>query len=104
MANFWSIIEDIRKKSYTEHDKGNRFECLIRNYLKTSKKYNILLKEVWLWNEFPYRSEFGGSDTGIDIVAFTKSGEYWAIQCKCYAEDTVINKPAVDSFFIYIFS
>lgn len=98
MANFWSIIEDIRKKSYTEHDKGNRFECLIRNYLKTSKKYNILLKEVWLWNEFPYRSEFGGSDTGIDIVAFTKSGEYWAIQCKCYAEDTVINKPAVDSF------
>lgn len=98
MATFWTIIEEIRKKSYTERDKGNRFERLIRNYFKTSKKYNILLSEVWLWNEFPYRKEFGGSDTGIDLVALTKSGEYWAIQCKCYSEDTVINKPAVDSF------
>jgi predicted helicase len=25
-------------------------------------------------------------------------GDYWAIQCKCYAEDAVIDKPAVDSF------
>jgi len=98
MATFWSIIQDIRKKAYTEHDKGTRFERLICNYLKTSKKYQILLKEVWLWNEFPYRKEFGGSDTGIDLVALTKDGHYWAIQCKCYADDTVINKAAVDSF------
>ena len=98
MATFWSIIQDIRKKAYTEHDKGTRFERLICNYLKTSKKYEILLKEVWLWNEFPYRKEFGGSDTGIDLVALTKDGHYWAIQCKCYADDTVINKVAVDSF------
>ena len=48
MATFWSIIQDIRKKAYTEHDKGTRFERLICNYLKTSKKYEILLKEVWL--------------------------------------------------------
>lgn len=98
MATFWSIIQDIRKKAYTEHDKGTRFERLICNYLKTSKKYEILLKEVWLWNEFPYRKELGGSDTGIDLVALTKDGHYWSIQCKCYADDTVINKAAVDSF------
>lgn len=98
MSSFWSIIQDIRKQAYTEHDKGTRFERLICNYLKTSKKYEILLKEVWLWNEFPYRKEFGGSDTGIDLVALTKDGHYWAIQCKCYADDTVINKAAVDSF------
>lgn len=98
MASFWTIIQDIRKNSYTEHDKGNRFERLICNYLKTSKKYDILLDEVWLWNEFPYRKEFGGTDTGIDLVALTKDGKYWAIQCKCYADDTVINKAAVDTF------
>lgn len=98
MATFWSIIQDIRKKAYTEHDKGTRFERLICNYLKTSKKYEILLKEIWLWNEFPYRKEFGGSDTGIDLVALTKDGHYWAIQCKCYADDTVISKATVDSF------
>ena len=98
MATFWTIIQDIRKNSYTERDKGTRFERLIRNYLKTSKKYEILLEEVWLWNEFPYRRAFGGSDTGIDLVALTKDGQYWAIQCKCYAENTVIDKAAVDSF------
>lgn len=98
MATFWTIIQDIRKNSYTERDKGTRFERLIRNYLKTSKKYEILLEEVWLWNEFPYRKAFGGSDTGIDLVALTKDGQYWAIQCKCYAENTVIDKAAVDSF------
>ena len=53
MATFWSIIQDIRKKAYTEHDKGTRFERLICNYLKTSKKYQILLKEDWQLNEFP---------------------------------------------------
>lgn len=98
MATFWTIIQDIRKNSYTERDKGTRFERLIRNYLKTSKKYEILLEEVWLWNEFPYKRAFGGSDTGIDLVALTKDGQYWAIQCKCYAENTVIDKAAVDSF------
>lgn len=98
MATFWTIIQDIRKNSYTERDKGTRFERLIRNYLKTSKKYEILLEEVWLWNEFPYRRAFGGSDTGVDLVALTKDGQYWAIQCKCYAKNTVIDKAAVDSF------
>lgn len=98
MATFFSIIEDIRKNAFTEYDKGRRFERLIKNYLKTSKKYSVLLQDVWLWNEWPYRSEFGGGDTGIDIVALTKDGQYWAIQCKCYADNTTINKPAVDSF------
>lgn len=31
-------------------------------------------------------------------MAKTHEGDYWAIQCKCYAEDTVIDKAAVDSF------
>ena len=42
MATFWSIIQDIRKKAYTEHDKGTRFERLICNYLKTVNCKNKL--------------------------------------------------------------
>ncbi|MCZ0859711.1 DEAD/DEAH box helicase family protein [Methanocorpusculum sp. MG] len=60
--------------------------------------YVDLFSSVWLWNEFPYRGQFGGHDTGIDLVAVTKDSEYWAVQCKCYREDTVIDKKAVDSF------
>ena len=49
------------------------------------------------WNS-PFHDQFGGKDTGIDLVARTVEGEYWAIQCKCYAADTFINKPDVDTF------
>jgi predicted helicase len=31
-------------------------------------------------------------------VARTKTGDYWAIQCKCYQEDVHIYKPQVDTF------
>ena len=31
-------------------------------------------------------------------MARTETGDYWAIQCKCYAEDAQISKGAVDSF------
>lgn len=36
--------------------------------------------------------------TGIDLVAITFEGDNWAIQCKCYQEDALIDKPGVDSF------
>lgn len=48
--------------------------------------------------EFPYHNQFGGKDIGIDLVAKTYTGDYWAVQCKCYAADSYIEKPSVDSF------
>ena len=40
-----------------------------------------------------YRSEFGGGqDIGIDLVCQTVNKEYWAVQCKCYREDTPISR------------
>lgn len=69
----------------------------MRSWLLSDPRYSNLT-EVWLWEDFPCRRDFGGSDTGIDLVARTDTGEYWAIQCKCYKEDAIIDKPAVDSF------
>lgn len=51
-----------------------------------------------MWEDFPSKDDLGGRDTGIDLVARTDTGDYWAIQCKCYNEDATIDKPAVDSF------
>jgi len=34
----------------------------------------------------------------IDLIARTFDGDYWAVQCKCSKEDTIVDKPAVDSF------
>ena len=95
--NFKDILHKFRTESFTEKEKGTKFERLMRSWLLTDPRYNELEK-VWLWEEFPGRKDFGGTDTGIDLVAKTEMGDYWAIQCKCYAEDAVIDKPAVDSF------
>ena len=98
MTNFNEILEKYRKISFSEHDKGSRFEMLMKNFLLTYPAYREKFSEVWLWNEFPYKKDFGGKDIGIDIVAKTVDGEFWAVQCKCYAETSKIDKPAVDSF------
>ena len=81
----------------TEREKGTDFERLMKLWFLTDPRYSDLEK-VWLWEEFPCRKDFGGKDLGIDLVARTEYGDYWAIQCKCYAEDAQIDKGAVDSF------
>ena len=95
---FNSILEKYRKISFSERDKGDRFERLMKAYLQTEPKYSNRFKKVWLWDEFPSKNDLGGSDTGIDLVALTLEGDYWAIQCKCYQSSSTIDKPAVDSF------
>ena len=96
--SFIRVLEKYRKMAFSERDKGDRFERLMKAYLQTDPKYAYKFKTVWLWNEFPGRRDLGGSDTGIDLVALTHEGDYWAIQCKCYQETSRIDKPEVDSF------
>ncbi len=91
------ILDDIRRKSLTEREKGQDFERLMKLWFLTDPRY-ANLERVWLWEEFPGRKDFGGTDLGIDLVARTDTGDYWAIQCKCYDEDTTIEKGMVDSF------
>jgi predicted helicase len=97
-TSFQSILDSFRKYALSERDKGDKFERLMQAYLQTDPYYAELFTHVWLWNEFPARRDFGGKDTGIDLVALTTSGDYWAIQCKCFQESAVMDKPAVDSF------
>lgn len=96
--SFQTILDKYRKLSFSERDKGDRFERLMQAYLQTDPKYAYRLKKIWLWKEFPGKVDLGGHDTGIDLVALTVDGDYWAIQCKCYQEDATIDKPEVDSF------
>lgn len=95
---FIQILTKYRKISFSERDKGDRFERLMQAYLQTDPKYAYRFKHVWMWNEFPGKLDLGGHDTGIDLVALTVDGDYWAIQCKCFQEGSSIDKPAVDSF------
>lgn len=92
------LLDDYRLLDISERERGEKFERLMKNFLLTYPAYRGKFSNVWLWNEFPFREELGGKDLGIDIVAKTVYGEYWAAQCKFYAETTIIDKPAVDTF------
>ena len=98
MTTFTEIIDKFRREAWSERDKGFRFERLMQAYLKTTTLYAGRFEEIWLWTEFPYHDQFGGQDLGIDLVAKTFAGEYWAVQCKCYADDKYITKADVDTF------
>lgn len=98
MLTFNNILNKYREFSFSERDKGDRFERLMQAYLQTDPQYAFRFKKVWLWKEFFGKKDLGGNDTGIDLVALTIEGDYWAIQCKCYAEGTIIDKPAIDGF------
>lgn len=96
--SFNSVLEKYRKESFSERDKGTRFEILMKHYLQTAPLYKHKFEHVWLWSDFQYRNQFSGKDTGIDLIAQDYDGEYTAIQCKCYQESTRIDKPEVDTF------
>lgn len=98
MSNFQQVINRYREQSHSEADKGKRFERLMQAMLRTLPPYCNELQQVWLWNEFPFRQSISLHDTGIDLVAQTNEGSYWAIQCKCYRADTKIDKGDTDTF------
>lgn len=98
--SFQQILDIYRQKAWNERNKGERFEELMKRFLKSYPLYANELKEVWLWNEFPYRKDFGGSDLGIDLVALTVNDEYWSIQCKFYDEKTNINLDDISHFMV----
>lgn len=90
------FLDKLRSLFGNERDKGTAFELLVKKYLENEPKYAYTLENVWMWKDFPYRGNIG--DTGIDLVARTYQGEFWAIQCKFYDPDYQITKADVDTF------
>lgn len=91
------LLNDLRKASLDERDKGDRFERLIKAYLSNEPEWTARFENVWLWSEWPGRGN--RPDTGIDLVAERRDGEgLAAIQCKFYAEGHKVAKSDIDSF------
>ena len=80
--------EDIQRKcqSLTEKQKGDLFEHFVKAFLQLEPEYASKLKHVWLYREVPQaiakRLNLPTTDQGIDLVAETNDGEFWAVQCK----------------------
>lgn len=98
MRTFDEILNLFREYSATELGKGCKFERLIQRWLLSDPRYSNTVKRVWLWNEFSAKAESEKHDLGIDLVTETQQQEFWAIQCKFYSEDAVIDMAKVNSF------
>ena len=81
----WADLQR-RWRPLTKKQKGDLFEELTKHYLCLEPEYASKLKFVWLLREVPTslakRLKLPSGDQGIDLVAETKDGEYWAIQSK----------------------
>ena len=80
------------KSSGALPDKGKVFERLTQLYLKTNPEYQTKLRDVWIAHvDFPpevrEKLKLPDDDEGIDLIAETFTGEFWAIQCK-FRSDT----------------
>ncbi len=93
MAKFESFIKQLW--NVDENTRGKLFERICQWYLLHDPTYSRQISNVWLWNDWPGR---WGPDTGIDLVAKTRSGELWAIQAKAYDPAYRVTKSDVDKF------
>jgi superfamily II DNA or RNA helicase len=89
--NWLELKAEIDTCSNTK-EKGDIFELLTKLYLQINHKYSQLFDNVWLYNEVPTnilkKLNLPTKDMGIDILAETKNGDYWAIQCKYKSDES----------------
>ncbi|WP_367182272.1 hypothetical protein [Acidithiobacillus sp.] len=78
----YDVLEQYRSLSRDQLHKGKLFERMIAQFLMTDPQYANKLQEVWMWADWPGRWQ--AENAGIDLIAETLEGEYWAIQCKFY--------------------
>ena len=96
---FQSTLDYIREAAQSERQKGDLFERLMLTYFSQDPDYKQQFSEVYLYKDWAaLQTGYDANDIGIDLVAKERDGGYCAIQCKCYAPDTRISKPHLDSF------
>jgi predicted helicase len=91
------VLEGLRGIALDERDKGDKFERLVLNLLRTEPEWVNRFSDVWMWSDWPERA--GRPDTGIDLVAKHKDRDgYAAIQCKFYDPAHRVSKGDLDTF------
>ena len=93
------ILHRIRTESRDESEKGRWFEQLFMRVACQQPDFEI--DGIWRWADWPEREELTGLDArdiGIDLVAHRLSGEWVAIQCKCYDDQYTLGKGEIDKF------
>jgi superfamily II DNA or RNA helicase len=99
----WDDFWEGTKRLPTDSEKGAVFERLTQLYLQTTPEYQIELRHVWTLREVPpavrRRLDLPSRDEGIDLIACTRHGQYWAIQSKFRSQrDKPLNRKELGTF------
>ena len=72
--------------------KGDFFEFFTKLCLETHPTYKTILKNIWLLKNVPAKIHdylnLPKPDEGIDLIAETVEGQFWAIQSKYRSDET----------------
>ena len=83
-------LEELTKSNQSKLA-GDIFENVCKYFLQTAPQYQTKLKNVWLLKEvkedLKRKLNLPSTDEGIDLIAETFDGKYWAIQSK-YRSDS----------------
>ena len=101
-VNSWKDFKNVLEAK-SKLEKGKAFEELTKYYLQYNPVYKSKLKNVWLQREITptllKKLNIPSNDQGIDLIAETFEGTYWAIQCKYLQdEDQRLSHRAISTF------
>lgn len=99
MSDFHALLKSFRDAAKTEREKGNYFERIAVEFIKSDPGMAQEYEDAWLYSDWAKAQGIDGRDTGIDAVAKMHDGGWCAIQCKFYREGHRIQKADIDSFF-----
>lgn len=105
MKTVYDALDPIVNGSITEKEKGTKYEAACVFFLRSDPFWSRFLarvgtlEEARAWEGCPVRDT---KDVGIDLMAqIAATGEWMAIQCKCYDAGKNLPKGVCDSFFAY---
>lgn len=96
-------LEELTKSGQSKFA-GDVFENVCKYFLQTTSQYQTKLKNVWLLKEVKEdlrrKLNLPSTDEGIDLIAETFEGKYWAIQSKYRSDpkDTLTIKGDLATF------
>ena len=93
------VLDRIRTESRDESEKGRWFEQLFMRLALQQPEFEI--DAIWRWPDWPERESLtglDGRDIGIDLVGRRITGEWVAVQCKCYDHAHILGKGEIDRF------
>lgn len=98
MISFYDVLDRLRAAALDEHDKGKRFENLVRRFMMTEPTFVQRFEKVIAFTDWDGRDD--ARDRGVDLIGYERvSGELCAIQCKFYGEDEYIDQKTISTFF-----